>query len=627
MFVYKLIDEKLSGQRRLDARQFVRGSERSGADIQRLTRSLEKLPDISAEIVAEQHKRRPANASAPATFLETSEHASLRADRKAGMSYRELAEKYNVVYSTAFRHARDVIVEAKSGKKGWTQLPSMVKEQLRADRKLGFTYAALASKYGIHHTTASLIARDVVVDPQPGSPPIKKAETVTTRIGDSEALAKRCEAVGWETEYTKSGIKVQIPDEGSYTIHMTYSDRRSLTNATADLMRQGLKEAEEVATQERASDRLKKLAADRKANEAKTVRMTAAQARQQKALLANAAGPYLVEPDDVELEWFTKAHPAPWMRWVWMTPELSSYLLEHHNKPGGAGEPGTNRPQSEATIRHYRDVIASGQWHLTHQGMASDTTGVVQDGQHRMAAILAAADLDPDVRVPVAYFVGMDPMNFKTIDEGLARTASQLFAMEGEKNGAILKSALRLIIAYRAGDESARNKWRMKNTNAQLIDAFTVNPDLLRVGGSLASGHAKKVPMSNGAFAALHFLLYTANGADNRFVTAFLHGISEGTLLNNTRLKLEDDDPRESLRTTLTSFKQKNEGRAASILDQLGMGILAWNKMIQGDHRRTIRWPKGTEIPQIILCKDTTGAVPPRALIGEVVDDVETDGE
>jgi hypothetical protein len=630
MYVFQLINQKLEGQHRLDAREFVADPKRRAADLTRLIGALELLPDLDSETMRAQRTREPRGAPrGRPTMLSPTEKAELRADRRAGMPLREIAEKYNIVYSTAWNYAHDVVVEVGYGTGKGRRLAPEVRDQVRADRQLGFGYVALGAKYNIHHTTAWKYAHDVVVTPQPiqAKPPTKKeAETVvTTRKDDSVALAKRCEDVGWDTEYTSKGIKVKTPNGGSYTIHMSFSDRRSLANAVADLQRLGLKEAEEGAVRQRAVDRAKAIAKDRAANEDRAARLAAAKSQQEKAMLLKASGPYLGEPEDVPLEWFTQPHPAPWMRWVWMTPELAGFLLEYHNKPGGAGVAGTNRPKSEATIRHYRDVIFSRQWHLTHQGMASDTTGMVQDGQHRMAAIVAAAELDPDIRVPVAYFVGMDPSNFKAIDEGLTRTAAQLFAMGGEKNGSPLKSALRLIIAYRSGDESARNRWRLRNTNAQLIDAFAADPEILREGAKLAVANASKVPMSGGAFTALHYLLYTANGVDNRYVTAFLHGISRGTLLNNARLKLEEDDPRESLRRTLQSFKEKND-RAASILDQLGLGILAWNMMVQGTHRRMLRWPKGTEIPQVIICKDTPGAVPPRALTGEITDAGEVDG-
>jgi hypothetical protein len=556
---------------------------------------------------------------APKNYLSDEEKAALRADRRDGMTFRELGLKYHIGPTTAGRIAYGVKVEAPRESKQGTRVSPATREQVRADRRLGFTFKALAGKYGIHPTTAHAIAYDVEVEPEFQAAPIKKAgPVVATRKGDSIALARRCEEVGWETDRSATnGIKVYLPDGTTNTIHLSYSDRRSLLNVTADLERRGLKEAEETMAREEAEKRLKRIAQDRTSNEIRLSELQASQEQQQRAMLLRAAGPYLGEPENVELAWFTQPHPAPWMRWVWMTAPIAKYLLDHHNKPGKAGEPGTNRAQSDGQVNHYRDVIISGQWHLTHQGMASDVDGMVQDGQHRMEALVVAAELDPELRIPVAYFVGMPRENFKMIDEGLMRTASQLFAMGGEKNGGSLKSALRLIIAHQSGDASVRAKLRLRNTNAALLEAFAKNPEMLRAGAKLASSYASKVPMSAGAYTALHFLLYSANGEDNRFVDAFFHGIVKGTMINNPRMKLEDDDPRAALRRTLQTFKEK-EGRSMLIMDQLGLGLYGWNNMVQGIHRRTLTWRKDSDIPQVLICKDTPGAVPPRALIGEV---------
>lgn len=618
-----MINRKLSGQKRLDALDYI---DSPGARTGRLVDSLKRLPDLEPEVAQALHARLDRKqVGRPKIVLEPAQRELLCADRADGMTYQAIADKYGLGYGTAYDIARDVEVNPRHGNKGrelkLKRLNLAERKRLCEDRATGMPYAELAEKYNVSMSTAYNIARDVEITPQPHGKPVPEEEGETpmaTRKGDSVALAKRCEDVGWEIQSTTRGIRVKNPEGKIKIIHLSFSDVNALEACERDLNRLGLAEAEEQLRTERSGGRLRALEADRRRNLERTEQMTAAKKKQQKDLLLKAAGPYLVDPEDVPITWFVEPHSAPWMRWVWMTPSIAHYLLENHNKPGGAGEVGTNRPQSEIQIRHYRDIIVSGQWQLTHQGMASDTTGMVQDGQHRLAAIVDASKLIEDLRVPVPYFVGMDPANFKAIDEGLIRTASQLFAMGGEKNGGHLRSALRLIIAFKEGDEGARNRWRLRNTNAQLLDAFERSPEMLRTAATAASSSGPKVPMSSGAFTALHYLLYSTNGVDNRFVAAFLHGITHGTLISNPRMKLVDDDPRAALRRTLLSFKNKQEGRSAQGMDQLGLGILAWNFMLQGRHRQNLRWPKGTEIPQVLICKDGVGAVPPRALSGEV---------
>jgi hypothetical protein len=111
MFVLQLINQKLEGQHRLDAREFVADPKRRAADLTRLIGALELLPDLDSETVQAQRTRKPRGAPrGRPPMLSPTEQAELRADRQAGMKLREIAEKYNIVYSTAWNYAHDVVV-------------------------------------------------------------------------------------------------------------------------------------------------------------------------------------------------------------------------------------------------------------------------------------------------------------------------------------------------------------------------------------------------------------------------------------------------------------------------------------------------------------------------------------
>lgn len=476
---------------------------------------------------------------------------------------------------------------------------------------------------------------------------------MASRQSDSRDLVRRCEAVGWETTQTPRGVRVKTP-KGVYVIHLTYSDYKSLNLATIALEKKGLLEAEDEQAKDKMEEAQRRIEEGRQSAAKKAVTLSArAKKMTNSVALAKAAGPYLGEPETVSVTWFTEKHPAPWSRWVWMDRDLARYLLKHHNLPGKPGLAGTNRPQSESTIRRYRDIVLAGQWRLTHQGMAMDTEAKVQDAQHRLAAIDAAGEiidekgiehlpeevqerlqrfLDPygRLRVPTQFSVGMDPDNFKAIDEGLLRNAAQLFTMEGESYGGPLRSALRLVVAYRTGDESARNRWRLKTTNQELVDANdSADQEALRdaVRAGVAQASAKRKmdtghKMSPGSFAALQYVLYNANGNDNQFVKLFLEGYVTGVkagLKAPDRMMLDDDDPRQSLRATLAWWKNRT-GRAAAPLDQLGLGITAWNNLVRGRHVTRMVWKTDTPLPEILICKDSgeNGSAVPRALVGEV---------
>jgi hypothetical protein len=103
-----------------------------------------------------------------------------------------------------------------------------------------------------------------------------------------------------------------------------------------------------------------------------------------------------------------------------VTPELAAEWL-HRN--------GNNRPFSQARGRLFERELKTGQAKLTHQGIALDTTGAVQDGQHRLQAIV-------NTGIPWEMAVTFDaPVeNFNVIDRGGGRSLADLMAIRGYRD-------------------------------------------------------------------------------------------------------------------------------------------------------------------------------------------------
>ena len=49
-----------------------------------------------------------------------------------------------------------------------------------------------------------------------------------------------------------------------------------------------------------------------------------------------------------------------------------------------------NRPLSPPTVQKYVRLMQAGKFYVTYQGVACDEEGRLRDGQHRLAAIVAA---------------------------------------------------------------------------------------------------------------------------------------------------------------------------------------------------------------------------------------------
>lgn len=72
-----------------------------------------------------------------------------------------------------------------------------------------------------------------------------------------------------------------------------------------------------------------------------------------------------------------------------------------------------NRPQRPAQVRYFEEQLRSGRARSTHQGIAFDTNGVLQDGQHRLLAIV-----NTGIAWTLPVFTGCAPENFNVIDSG-----------------------------------------------------------------------------------------------------------------------------------------------------------------------------------------------------------------
>lgn len=105
--------------------------------------------------------------------------------------------------------------------------------------------------------------------------------------------------------------------------------------------------------------------------------------------------------------------------WEDVTPDTASqYLLL--NK--------TNRPKKHTRIAEWAKKMTDGDWSVTHQGIGFDWDGNLIDGQNRLEAIVMSGKT---IRVLVTY--NLDPATFTDIDDGIARSGADLFAVRYQR--------------------------------------------------------------------------------------------------------------------------------------------------------------------------------------------------
>lgn len=95
-----------------------------------------------------------------------------------------------------------------------------------------------------------------------------------------------------------------------------------------------------------------------------------------------------------------------------ITPDTARLYLKFNNN---------NRPLRKAHIRSLAFDITNGDWQVTHQGIAFDTTGKLIDGQHRLHAIIEAGI---PIQMPVTR--GCSSSSFSILDRGANRSPSDI---------------------------------------------------------------------------------------------------------------------------------------------------------------------------------------------------------
>lgn len=82
-----------------------------------------------------------------------------------------------------------------------------------------------------------------------------------------------------------------------------------------------------------------------------------------------------------------------------------------------------NRPLRRTVVEGIKLAYARGEYRLTHQGIAFDTSGALIDGQHRLTAI---SEMPPNFAVEMLVTKGLARNAFEAIDIGVKRTAGDV---------------------------------------------------------------------------------------------------------------------------------------------------------------------------------------------------------
>lgn len=139
---------------------------------------------------------------------------------------------------------------------------------------------------------------------------------------------------------------------------------------------------------------------------------------------------------------------------VTVTPGLANVIL---------GSNPDNRNIRPMKLIQFATDMRHGDWAFNGEPIIVAKTGDLNDGQHRLNAIIEA-----NTSVPMLFVFGVERSSRLTVDQGAARSAHDYLGMEGVSHATALASICRLVIAYeRSGGDTIADANRV--TNAEVL--------------------------------------------------------------------------------------------------------------------------------------------------------------
>lgn len=211
-----------------------------------------------------------------------------------------------------------------------------------------------------------------------------------------------------------------------------------------------------------------------------------------------------------------------------LTPALATVLLERN-----VG----NRKLKEARVAAFAKDMVTGDWKVNGETIVVSADGLLNDGQHRCAAVVESGKT-----IQTMLVVGVDRGTRDTLDHGTGRTPGDDLALHGLTNGVQVASASRFLWMWRTYG-FVRAGGSQAPTRSELIHVALDNPGLAKSLNFVQSRKAKQIPVGSVAvlgFAHFAFKTVSNNEAANFFFDCLLEGanLNRGDPILYTRNRL-----------------------------------------------------------------------------------------
>jgi hypothetical protein len=246
---------------------------------------------------------------------------------------------------------------------------------------------------------------------------------------------------------------------------------------------------------------------------------------------------------------------------VMVTPVMAQTWLQHNHH---------NRSLSPTVVKRYTDSIRAGQWVVNGQAIQFSDDGTLLDGQHRLAAVVAAA-----TGAAMLVVRGVPAAARAVIDIGRKRTSGDVLVMGGCRNANSVAGAARLLWHYDTKTMHQTTNPLVGPGNQDILNLWKENPGL-EYSSSVGRKAQRLVSPSVGTFTHYVFTRVGAEAADD-FFEALVEGaaLAKSSPILLVRNRLGDN--------------RASKARLGTI-EIAALLIKAWNHWRQGTHVKCLKW-------------------------------------
>lgn len=258
---------------------------------------------------------------------------------------------------------------------------------------------------------------------------------------------------------------------------------------------------------------------------------------------------------------------------VYITPDLARELLAQND------ENRAIKPHALATL--IADII-NGRWQLNGETIIVASDGYLNDGQHRLRAVIATG-----VPVQSMMVFGVPRESRFTVDMGAAKTPADFMGMQKVKSANSAAAITRLLDLYQRGQFNKNAPWQTKQYLLETYRQFSHEIDEATHFASVAYGTGKDIVTRTTGL--------TAIGATHVILTKIYPTAAElflGRFVDGAML--EPDDPILRLRSRVLLFPEER----VLPFERCAMILHYWNVWRQGNKVKK-NLPLVKEWPQV----------------------------